>query len=138
MRRCQSIVPAVAWLLVALAGCSSSSNSVNGAGAAGKPYPTGGATYVAAGGNTTASGNADAGVSSPDAAGPGSTRDAFAMGGASSAGGNITPTGGFIAMGGESAAGGATYGAGGATGFGGATHAPGGTPGLSGATAAAG
>ena len=60
------------------------------------------------------------------------------MGGASSAGGNITPTGGFIAMGGESAAGGATYGAGGATGFGGATHAPGGTPGLSGATAAAG
>jgi len=138
MKRCPSIGPAVAWLLVVLAGCSSSSNSVQGnTGAGGKTYPTGGTTYMAAGGNTVVNGNADAGLAAPDA-GMSLVVDATAMGGANSTGGNSTPTGGIVAVGGAPAAGGATYAAGGASGLSGATAAAGGASGFGGATKAPG
>ncbi|MGB8297182.1 MAG: hypothetical protein WCG85_17270, partial [Polyangia bacterium] len=114
MKRCPSIDPAVAWLLVLLAGCSSSSNSVQGStSVGGKTYPTGGATYVAAGGNTAVTGNPDAGLPVAADAGTG----IIVTGGESAAGG-MSATGGVIAMGGESAAGGASYAAGGASGLG--------------------
>ena len=133
MKRCQSIVPAVAWLLLALAACSSSSNSVGGNTGAGGTTgaPSGGATYIAAGGNTTVSG--DAGLPAAADAGAGFS-GAPAMGGASSTGGNMTPAGGVIAVGGESAAAGATYAAGGATNAGGNTIQAGGASSFSGAT----
>ncbi len=134
MKRCPSIDPAVAWLLVLLAGCSSSSNSVQGStSVGGKTYPTGGATYVAAGGNTAVNGNPDAGLPVAADAGTG----IIVTGGESAAGG-MSATGGVIAMGGESAAGGASYAAGGASGLGGATAAAGGASGFAGATKAAG
>ena len=134
MKRCPSIDPAVAWLLVLLAGCSSSSNSVQGStSVGGKTYPTGGATYVAAGGNTAVTGNPDAGLPVAADAGTG----IIVTGGESAAGG-MSATGGVIAMGGESAAGGASYAAGGASGLGGATAAAGGASGFAGATKAAG
>ena len=131
MKRCQSTVPAVAWILVVLGGCSGSSHTIGTAG-------SGGTTNVPAGGNSAVNGPADGGVSAADA-GVGLLVDASAMGGASAAGGESAPTGGVSAFGGTPGAGGATsILAGGVSGFGGATMAAGGATGAGGFTYAPG
>jgi len=153
MNRCQSIVPAVAWLLVALGGCSSKTPTSTGAGGT-TSMPAGGATIIAVGGNTAInSPSPDAGLPAAADAGFKPSDDApIQMGGSSliagnsGAGGENVPTGGVSAFGGTPGACGAsavsTGGAasragstartGGATGYGGVTASPGGATGAAG------